>query len=154
VKQVERRKFLKMAAAGSAVVAAAAALPIGILSWASPNRLKFRAVVGMPKRPLPTYASLVVEGNVDLDRGTGTVRQGLFLGHPGAMRNIIFPGTDRLISVTEVERSGDTVRITGLVNGGQMLGPRESANVVITIDRLAGLARAEFLGREMLLRVQ
>jgi hypothetical protein len=154
VKQVERREFLKIAAAGSAAVAAATVLPIGILSWVNPNRLKFRAVIGMPKAPLPAFASFVVEGNVDLDLGTGIVRKGLYLGSPGAMRNIIFPGTARLIQVTDVQRSGDTVRITGTVNGKQQLGPRESANVTITIEQGAGLARADFLGREMLLRVQ
>lgn len=143
-----------MAAAGSAAVAAAAALPMGVLSWLSPNRLKFRAAVGMPNAPLPTYASLVIEGNVNLDAGTGTVRKGLFLGAPGAIRKIMFPGTMRTIQVTDVKRSGPTVRIAGIVNGGAALGPRESPNVVITVDRAAGLARADFLGREVLLQVQ
>jgi hypothetical protein len=143
-----------MAAAGSAAVAAAAALPMGVLSWLSPNMLKFRAAVGMPKAPLPTYAALVIEGNVNLDAGTGMVRKGLFLGGPGRMRNMMFPGTQREIQVTGVERSGATVRIAGIVNGGAALGPRESPNVVITIDRAAGLARADFLGREVLLQVQ
>jgi hypothetical protein len=154
VNQLPRRQFLGMAAAGSAAVAAAAALPVGILSWLSPNMLKFRAAVGMPKAPLPAFASLVIEGNVNLDRGTGTVRKGLFLGTPVAMRNIMFPGTLRTIQVTDVKRSGETVRIAGIVSGGAALGPRESPNVLITIDRAAGLARADFLGREVLLQVQ
>lgn len=152
--QLPRRKFLGMAAAGSAAVATAAALPMGVLSWLSPNMLKFRAAVGMPKAPLPTYASLVIEGNVNLDAGTGTVRKGLFLGAPGALRSMMFPGTQREIQVTGVKRSGATVRIAGIVNGGAALGPRESPNVVITIDQAAGLARADFLGREVLLEVQ
>jgi len=154
VNQLSRRKFVGMAAAGSAVAAATVALPVGILSWLSPRMLKFRAAVGMPKAPLPTYASLVIEGNVNLDAGTGIVRKGLFLGSPWAMRNIMFPGTQREIQVTGVKRSGTTVRIDGIVNGGAALGPRESPNVVITIDRAAGLARADFLGREVLLQVQ
>ena len=152
--QLPRRKFLGMAAAGSAAVAAAAALPMGVLSWLSPNMLKFRAAVGMPRAPLPTYASLVIEGNVNLDAGTGIVRKGLFLGTPGAMRNLMIPGSQREIQVTGVKRSGATVRIAGIVNGGAALGPRETPNVVITIDRAAGLARADFLGREVLLKVQ
>ena len=152
--QLPRRKFLGMAAAGSAAVAAAAALPMGVLSWLSPNMLKFRAAVGMPKAPLPAFASLVIDGNVNLDAGTGTVRKGLFLGAPGALRPMMFPGTQREIQVTDVKRSGATVRIAGIVNGGAALGPRESPNVVITIDRAAGLARADFLGREVLLQVQ
>jgi hypothetical protein len=154
VNQLPRRKFLGMAAAGSAAVAAAAALPMGVLSWLSPNMLKFRAAVGMPKAPLPAYASLVIEGNVNLDAGTGMVRKGLFLGAPGTVRSLMFPGTQREIKVTAVKRSGATVRIEGIVNGGAALGPRESPNVVITIDRAAGLARADFLGREVLLQVQ
>jgi hypothetical protein len=151
---VDRRKFLKMAAAGSAVAAAATALPIGILTWANPNTLKFRAVIGMPKAPLPPYASFVISGSVDLGQGTGTVRKSLYFGAPEAMSNILFPGTERLIRVTAVRRSGDTVQISGMVNGGQKLGPRESPNVLIAIDRRKGLAQADFLGRQMVLKVQ
>lgn len=152
---VERRKFLKMAAAGSALAAAAAALPLaGILEWSGANRLKFRAAVGMPHNPLPAYASFVVEGNLDLAGGTGTVRKSLYAGAPNAMSNILFPGTERVIQVTSVQRSGDTIRIAGTIDESQALGPRESRNVAITIDRRAGLARADFLGREMLLQVE
>jgi len=151
---VERRKFLKMAAAGSAL-AAAAALPLaGILEWSGANRLKFRAAVGMPHNPLPAYASFVVEGNLDLAGGTGTVRKSLYAGAPNAMSNILFPGTERIIRVNFVQHSGDTMRIAGTIDESQALGPRESRNVAITIDRRAGLARADFLGREMLLQVQ
>ena len=153
--QVDRRNFLKMAAAGSAVAAAAAAVPLtGILSWIGRDTLTFRAVAGLPKDPLPMYASLVVEGSVDLDRGTGTVTKSLHAGAPDAMSDILFPGTARSIRVTGVQRSGDTVRIAGTIDGSVKLAPREKRDVLIVIDRRLGVAHADFLGSALMLRIQ
>src|SRR5260370_42489872 len=112
---VDRRNFLKLAAKGSALAAAAAVLPLsGVLEWTSQGTLKFRAVTGLPRNPLPTYASFVVEGNVDLDRGTGIVTKSLYAGAPQAMSNILFPGTARTIRATTVDRSPTLVRLQGV----------------------------------------
>jgi hypothetical protein len=152
--QVERREFLKMAG-GSALAIAATALPLaGILEWSGPNRLKFRAAVGMPSNPLPAYASYVVEGNLDLVQGKGTVRKSLYFGAPDAMSNILFPGAERLIQVTALQRSGGTIKIAGVVDDSATLGPQESRNASIVIDLTRKTAQAEFLGRTMLLRLQ
>ncbi len=155
MKQLDRRDFLKMAAAGSAVAAAAAALPLsGVLTWMGQDTFAFRAAAGLPKDPLPTYASLVVEGRVNLDRGTGTVTKSLYAGAPDAMSNILFPGTARTIHVTSVQRSGDTIRIVGTIDGDVKLAPREQHDVAITIDRRLGVAHADFLGSAVVLRIQ
>ncbi len=155
MKQLDRRNFLKMAAAGSAVAAAAAALPIsGVLNWIGRDTFNFRAVAGLPKDPLPTYASLVVEGSVNLDRGTGTVTKSLYAGAPDAISDILFPGTARSIQVTSVRRSGDTVRIAGTIEGSVKLAPRENRDVSIVIDRRLGVAHADFLGSAVVLRIQ
>jgi len=153
VKQLDRRDLLKMAAAGTAVAAAAAPLS-GILSWIGEDRLTFRAVAGLPKDPLPVYASLVVEGTVNLDRGTGTITKSLYAGAPHAVSDILFPGTARPIRVTAVTRDGDTLRIAGTIEDGVKLGPREKRDVSIVIDRRQKVAHADFLGSAVVLQLQ
>lgn len=155
MKQVDRRQFLGMAAAGSAVALTAAAVPLtGVLTWTGERALKFRAVAGLPKQPLPMYASFVVEGTVNLDRGTGTVTKSLYAGAPEAMSNILFPGTARSIRVTGVQWLGDTVKIAGIVDGAEKLAPREKGTVSILIDQREKTAQADFLGTPVVLRVQ
>jgi hypothetical protein len=151
---VDRRNFLKLAAKGSALAAAAAVLPLsGVLQWTSQGALKFRAVTGLPRNPLPTYASFVVEGTVDLDRGTGIVTKSLYAGAPQAMSNILFPGTARTIRVTSVDRSANLVRLQGVVDVQDALTARENRKVTIVIDTSQKVAHADFLGTAVVLQV-
>ena len=155
MKQVDRRHFIRMAAAGTAVTAAAVALPwAGVLSGVGSRVLRFRAVAGLPHQPLPAYASFVIEGSVNLDLGTGTLTKRLFAGSPNAMSTILFPGTARSIIVTNLEESGDVIRIAGRVDGIETLAPREKRAVTISIDRTRRVAQADFLGTAMALQVQ
>jgi hypothetical protein len=154
VNPVDRRNFLKLAAKGSALAAAAAVVPIsGVLRWTSQGALKFRAVAGLPRNPLPTYATFVVEGSVDLDRGTGLITKSLYAGAPQAMSNILFPGTARTIRITTVDRSANQVRLAGAVNTGETLTAREKRNVTIVIDTSRKVAHADFLGTAVVLQV-
>src|SRR2546421_9845146 len=126
VTALARRHFIRLAAGGAAAVATASVLPVsGILRWIGAGQLRFRAVAGMPRQPLPTYASFVVEGTVDLDQGTGSVRKSLYAGSPESMSTILFPGTARTIRVTGVEESGGVISIAGVVDGMENLAPRE-----------------------------
>jgi hypothetical protein len=144
-----------MAAAGTIATAAVAALPFtGVLSWIGGGVLRFRAVAGLPRHPLPTYATFVVEGTLNRDRGTGTVTKSLYAGSPDAMTKILFPGTERSIRVTRFEESGDLMHIGGVVEGIEQLGPRERRAVTLTIDRGNRLAHADFLGTNVVLHVQ
>jgi len=155
MKQLDRRQFLGMAAAGSAVALVGAAVPMsGILTWTGAQTLKFRAVVGLPKHPLPMYASFVIDGAVNLDRSTGTVTKSLYAGAPEAMSTILFPGTVRSIRVTGVQRSGETITIAGVVDPQAKLGPREKGIVSIVINQAEKTAQADFLGTPVVLRVQ
>jgi hypothetical protein len=151
---VERREFLKMAGGGALAIAATALPLAGILEWSGANRLEFRAAVGMPSNPLPAYASYVVEGNLDLVQGKGTVRKSVYFGAPNAMSNILFPGAERLIQVTDIQRSGGTIKIAGVVDDSATLGQQESRNASMVIDLTRKTAQADFLGRTMLLRLQ
>jgi hypothetical protein len=154
VKPVDRRNFLRLAAKGSALAAAASVLPIsGVLRWTGQATMKFRAVVGLPKNPLPTYATFAVEGMVDLDRGTGTVTKSLYAGAPQAMSNILFPGTSRTIRITSVEHSASGLQLAGVVDGGEALTARENRNITIAIDTSQHVAHADFLGTPLVLQV-
>ncbi len=151
---VDRRNFLKLAAKGSALAAAATVMPLsGVLKWTSQGALKFRAVAGLPRNPLPTYATFVVEGSVDLDRGTGLITKSLYAGAPPAMSNILFPGTARTIRIASVRRSGNQVRLAGAVEAGEALTARENRNVTIVIDTSQKVAHADFLGTAVVLKV-
>jgi len=154
VNPVDRRNFLKLAAKGSALAAAATVMPLsGVLKWTSQGALKFRAVAGLPRNPLPTYATFVVEGSVDLDRGTGLITKSLYAGAPPAMSNILFPGTARTIRIASVRRSGNQVRLAGAVEAGEALTARENRNVTIVIDTSQKVAHADFLGTAVVLKV-
>src|SRR5260370_12595576 len=103
--------------------------------------LKFRAVAGLPRNPLPTYATFVIEGTVDLDRGTGIVTKSLYAGAPQAMSNILFPGTARTIRVTTVDRSANHVRLGAVVDAGAALTAPETRNVPIVLVTCPTTAR-------------
>src|SRR2546422_9999333 len=112
MKRMDRRDFLKIAGAGSAVVAAGVAMPVaGFFGWTGKDVLRFRAMSGMPRAPLPTYASYVIEGQVDLRAGTGQLAKSIHAGAPNAMSGVVFPGTARSLRVTNVEQSGSSVQI-------------------------------------------
>src|SRR5262245_36399818 len=114
MKSIDRRDFIKMAGAGTVVLAAGVATPVaGFFTWAKKDVLRFRAVAAMPKAPLPTYASYVVEGHVNLSARSGQLAKSVHAGSPDAMSGVVFPGTARSIRVTEVQQSGSNVLILG-----------------------------------------
>ena len=91
MKTMDRRDFLKIAGAGTAALAAGAAMPVaGFFGWTGNNVVRFRAVTGMPTAPLPTYASYVIEGHVDIRARMGTLAKSLHAGAPNAMSESYF----------------------------------------------------------------
>ncbi len=154
MKTLDRRDFLKMAGAGTVVVAAGVAMPVaGFFTWSKKDVLRFRAVAGMPKAPLPTYASYVVEGQVNLTTRSGQLAKSVHAGAPDAMSGVVFPGTARSIRVTDVQRSGDSVLISGEILEQSELLKGESPSFKIQIDRLSGVAQADFLGSNVVMRL-
>ena len=73
MKQMDRKGFVKLAGAGSAAAAAAGVPFVGGLLHHERGTLRFRASGGLPTSPLPSYATHVVEGTVDLEAQSGTV---------------------------------------------------------------------------------
>jgi len=154
MKTIDRRDFLKMAGAGSAVVVAGVAMPVaGYFGWTKPGILRFRAVTGMPQAPWPEYASYVIEGEVDLGARTGQLAKSIHAGAPDAMSGVVFPGTTRSVRVTDVQRSGNSVLITGEIADRSTLLHGESQSFSVQVDRSAGVAKADFFGSSVLLRL-
>ena len=149
---IDRRRLLKLAGAGSAV-AATAALPMVGQSQAptqtSPQATPFgfRATLGLPQFPLPSYATYVVEGTLDLLSGTGLITSRVLAGHPGDPSEIGLPGTARIIKVTQAESKGTQVDVRGVIEDRAQLQPGESPQVQMTIDRAQGVLLAPFGGR-------
>src|SRR5713226_8575129 len=137
--EISRRKFLKMLGAGTGVMAIGALIPNGVLTsgrvlQASKNKLKFRAVGGLPQGSFPSYASYVIEGTIDLKTHSGVATKNVFAGPPEAMSSIALPGLSRTIRITQVEDSGSVLRLRGVVDDRSQLRAGENPNVDITVD--------------------
>ncbi len=144
---LDRRGFLKVAGAGSATAAGLAALPLMSRLGDGAGGLTFRGVAGLPGAPLPSYATHVVEGRVDLSTGSGLVTSRVLAGHPGDMSSVGLPGTTRMVTVREVDREDGRLRLRGVIEDRSQLRRGESATVEIVVDQKRGTLRAPFLGR-------
>jgi hypothetical protein len=150
--QTNRRGLLKLAGAGT-VVAAGVAIPT-TLSRRSPDQtevFRFRATLGLPEAPLPSYATFVVEGTVDLVKGTGRVASRMLAGHPDASSTIGLPGFGRIITVTGVDKRGTQLNIRGMIEDRSQLEPGESHQVEIVIDQDRGVVQAPLGSKSVVL---
>ena len=157
--RISRRKFLKMIGAGTGVVAMGALIPSGVLTsgrvfQASKDKLKFRAVGGLPQGSFPSYASYVIEGTIDLRTHSGVAIKNVFAGPPEVMSSIALPGLSRTIRITEVEDSGSVLRLRGVVDDRSQLRRGENPNVDITVDSGRGAASSSFMNSEVSLKLE
>ena len=113
----------------------------------------FRATLGLPEAPLPSYATYVVEGSLNLASGTGLITSRVLAGHPGDPSEIGLPGTARVIKVTQVQATGAQLEVGGVIEDRAQLQPGESAQVQLTINRVRGVLLAPFGGRIVTLAV-
>ena len=153
MEKLNRRKFLKVAGASSAVAAGAVLPSSGLLakSAATNGTVTFRAVAGMPQKPLPNYASYVIEGHVNLDAKTGVITKSVFAGAPETMSTVALPGMSRIARITEVVEEAGLLRITGVVNDRSQLRRGESPTFTVLMDRSLGTVKAEFFGNSVTL---
>jgi len=149
MKQMDRKGFVKLAGAGAAAAAAAGVPFVGGLLHHERGTLRFRASGGLPTSPLPSYATHVVEGTVDLEAQSGTVTSRVLAGHPGATSGIGLPGLSRIIRVAEVKGSESPIRLRGEIEDRSQLRRGESPHVEIVVDRSRGVVEAPFLGRQV-----
>jgi hypothetical protein len=147
--ELNRKDFLKAAGTGSAAVAAGAGLPLAKHFIDRSGHLTFRAATGLPRAPLPSYATQIVEGQVDLTHGSGLVTSRVLAGHPGDTSLVGLPGLARVIRVTDVDSDGQQVRLRGVVEDRSQLRRGESHRVEIIVDRKHGVVKAPFLDRQL-----
>ena len=148
MEKLNRRKFLKVAGASSAVAAGAVLPSSGLLanSTSQNGAVTFRAVAGMPQKPLPNYASYVIEGHVNLDAKTGVITKSVFAGAPETMSTVALPGMSRIARITNVVEEAGLLRITGVVDDRSQLRRGESPTFTVFMDRSLGTVKAEFFG--------
>jgi hypothetical protein len=147
MQHVNRRRLIKLAGVGTVVAAGVAIPSVGRLRTETQNQYQFRATLGLPEPPLPSYATYLMEGMVDLVGGTGLVASRILAGHPDAQSNVGLPGLGRIIAVTHVEERGSQLTLRGVVQDRSQLQPGENPEVNIVIDRERGVVQAPF-GRE------
>jgi len=161
MENMNRRKFLTLVGVGSGAVAGGAMLSgagLGLLGGRSGDKssgtFSFRAVSGLPGGALPSYASYVVQGNVNVAARSGVVARAVYAGYPGAMSTIALPGLSQIVRVTDVREAEGAVDITGVIDDRSQLRPGEDAVVQIRVDRSRGAAWTRFLGQPVELRLQ
>jgi hypothetical protein len=151
--KIDRRRFLTLAGMGSVAAVAGAGPNATRLLASSGSAFTFRAVAGLPAKPLPAYASYVLEGHVDLAKHTGFLTTSLIAGDPGSMSTVALPGLSRVVRVTDVQGRGSIVRIRGVVDDRSQLMQGERSNVEVRINRSRGTVVTHFLGEAIKLQL-
>ncbi len=142
--RLDRRTFLKLVGAGSAVTGAGALPLAGRLLDEGRGPLMLRASTKLPGLPLPSLVTTVLEGTVDLRNGTGLLTSRVLRGHPEPAESL--PGTVRLIRVTGIQELGGVIRIVGQVEDRSLLRPGERPDVEVLVDRARRIVTAPFAG--------
>lgn len=146
--RLDRRTFLKLAGAGSAVAGAGGLLSVGT-RLAAGGRLAIRASGRLPAAPYPAAVTKLVEGTVDLSTRTGLLVSRVLRGHPEPAAAL--PGSDRLIRIKDVKRSGSTYRLAGVIDDRSLLRAGEPADVEVVVDLAAGKLTVPFAGSTVVL---
>src|SRR5215472_12113514 len=123
---MDRRKFLGVAAAGSAAVSTAAASAAGLAAAAAP-------AAASPAQ------------------GPGILHFRAETGLPGSQANIGLPGTARLVRITKAAAAGGTLRLHGVVEDRSTLANGESARKNFVLDQANKQLRTVIAGTEMVL---
>jgi hypothetical protein len=157
--KVSRRGFLKLAGAGSAALVAIGAGVTGVGRLIRPGdargttKFAFQATAGLPRRPFPSYASLVLKGTVDPVAGTGTIERSVLAGSPESMSDIVLPGTMRTFHVTSVRPNRSALIVDAALDDVSVLGPGESPSITLRIDKGSELVWAPFVDQEVELQL-
>jgi hypothetical protein len=152
-KQVDRRTFLKLAGSGSVAVAAAAVSGSAILHPLTARTLTFRASAGLPAKPMASMVTKIVEGRVDMIKGTGIVNSQVLVGHPEPSQ-IALPGLSRMIRITTATERAGLVQLTGVVDDRSQLQPGEAPAFHITLDRARGILTMPLAGHSVTLKLE
>src|SRR5437016_14231998 len=117
---LSRRQFLLFMGAGVVMIGGGAALTVRQLTVnAQSKTLKFKAITGLPAKPMPGYASYVIDGQVNLNNNTGAITKNVFAGPPEEITNIAL--LTRKVRVTGIQQQGSKWHITGVVKNQTQL---------------------------------
>ena len=155
MKKLNRRNFIKVTGAGSLAAAAAVGATTALIAGsAKPDTLTFRAVAGLPVKPLPNYASLVIEGHIDLTQRSGVLTKTVFAGSPQMMSAMALPGMSRIVHITDVQEKQGLLYLTGVVSDRSLLARGESPALQMSIDRSNHTASVDFFGSQFSLLLE
>lgn len=151
---LSRRRFLALTGAGVVAVAAGGiTLAVRQLTGSgSKSMLSFQAVTGLPGKPLLSYASYVISGNVNVSNGTGTITKYVYAGPPESMTNISL--LTRVVRVTGVRQQGSAWHVSGVIDNQAQLQKGENASVELLLDSAHKVVQATFLGSPIELKLQ
>ena len=151
---LSRRRFLVLTGAGVVVVAAGGiALAVRQLTGSGQgSMLSFQAVTGLPTKPLLSYASYVINGNVNVSNGMGTITKYVYAGPPEAMTSISL--FTRVVRVTGVRQQGSAWHISGVMDNQAQLQRGEDASFELLLDSSSGIAQSMFFGSPIQLKLQ
>ncbi len=148
-----RRQFLFFIGAGVVMVGGGTALTLRQLTGnGQRNILKFSAITGLPAKPMPGYASYVIDGQVNLNNNTGAITKHVFAGPPEETTNIALLTRD--VRVTGVQQQGSMWHITGVVKNQTQAQAGEETTFNITLDPHRNLAQSTFFGSPIQLTLQ
>lgn len=151
---LSRRRFLLLTGTG-VVVAAAGGITLAVRQFTGSsqgNTLDFQAVTGLPSKPLPSYASYVIRGQVNTSNGTGTVTKYVYAGSPEKITSI--PLLTRTVRVTGVSQQGHGWHITGVVDNPAQLQQGEDTSFDLLLDSSRSSAHSTFFGSSIQLQLQ
>jgi hypothetical protein len=150
---LSRRQFLLFLGAGAVVIGGGAALTVRQLTAnAQGNTLKFKAITALPAKPMPGYASYVIDGQVNITNYSGPITKNVFAGPPEEITSIAL--LTRNVSVTGVQQQGSKWHITGVVNNQEQLQAGEETTFSILIDPAHNVAQSTFFGSPIQLTLQ
>jgi hypothetical protein len=152
--RLSRRRFLALTGAGVVAVAAGGvALAVRQLTGSGQSStLNFQVVTGLPTKPFLSYASYVIDGNVNFSSGTGTIKKYVYAGPPESMTSI--PLLSRVVRVTAVRQQGSAWHISGVEDNQSQLQSGEDASFVLLLDPSSRVAQSTFFGSPIQLHVQ
>ncbi len=108
----------------------------------------------MPSKPLPSYATYVIEGHVDLSTRTGFITKSVFAGAPEMTSVIALPGLSRIVRITDVQNKGGVFHLKGVVDDRSQLQRGESPYIDLLLDPGQRTARTNLSGADIILQLE
>ena len=143
MKNLDRRTFLKLIGAASAIASVGSAPFLAKINKAG-KVMSISASAKLPPAPYPALATKVVDGSVDLTQGTGILVSRVLRGDPDP--SIALPGSTRVIRLVGAQPSGSLLRLHGVIDESSQIRAGEHREVEILVDTQRGTLTVPFAG--------